>query len=203
MSRIRDRVAAHGLTESSRERRNPREVLEEIQGDPLGREDGSAVSFDAQERLAGCCTGAVFLHHRQGERSINSEKGLNGGGHPCDDEVLLRNDPALSGYLLGKRADVVTSPRPASSSNPCRTARRISAAGRTAMFRSRAEREAAARCWSASFDRAADSASDPDARSAPRRRLGDEILVLQFTGQASDFLLLFLPLLHQSVQRFL
>src|SRR6476620_10933942 len=107
-----DRVTAHGLAESTRERRNPREVLEEIQGDSLGREDRSAVSFDAQERLAGCCTGAVFLHHRQGERCINGEKGLNGGRHSCDNEVLLRNDPAFSGYPIGKegrRRDVASS----------------------------------------------------------------------------------------------
>ena len=54
-----DRVAAHGLSKSTRECCNPREVLEEIQGDPLGREDRATVSFDAQERLAGCCTGAT------------------------------------------------------------------------------------------------------------------------------------------------
>src|SRR6476469_5289574 len=56
-----DRISAHGLTESIRERRNPRQVLEEIQGDPLGREDRSAVSVDAQERLSVCCMGAVLL----------------------------------------------------------------------------------------------------------------------------------------------
>src|SRR5512134_679870 len=145
-------------------------MLQEIQGDSLGREDGSAVPFDAQERLAASGSRPVLLHHGQGKRGVDGEKRLDGGRHPGDDELLLSDDPALSrnrGWKKRGSRDVALScvffePLSDGASN---------SGGREDdhVFRPQAGYGAAARCWPAALDRAAGCAIVRDAPSAPRR----------------------------------
>src|SRR4030095_6481255 len=60
-----DPAALSCWAESAGQGGDPREVLQEIQSDPLGRKDLTGVSFHSQKRVPVPRARAVLLEHRQ------------------------------------------------------------------------------------------------------------------------------------------
>ena len=86
LSRVQDGhgVSANCVAESTRQGGDTGEVLEKIQGNSFGLQDGSPIPFDLEETVSIVCAFPILAMDGQDKRCIHCLKGLHGSGETGD-----------------------------------------------------------------------------------------------------------------------
>jgi hypothetical protein len=94
LSRVEDGhgVSTSRVAEPTRQGGDTGEVLEKVQGDSFGLQDGSPIAFDLEETVSILCAFSILAVDGKDEGRIHGPKGLHGCGKTGDHQRLLGDD---------------------------------------------------------------------------------------------------------------
>lgn len=94
LSRVEDGhgVSANCVAEPTRQGGDTGEVLEKVQGDSFGLQDGSPIAFDLEETISILCAFSILAADGEDEGRIHGSKDSYGCGKTGDHQRLLGDD---------------------------------------------------------------------------------------------------------------
>jgi hypothetical protein len=107
LSRIQDghRIFANCIAKSSRQGGDTGEVLDKIQSDSFGLQDGSPIAFDLEETISFLCPFSIMVMDGQDEGRVYGSKGLQSCRETGNDQRLLGDDAGARWCWNGKQCN--------------------------------------------------------------------------------------------------